>query len=44
MLAFNNVIAEAVPSQTLITMKDIVIDIMSDSTIYSFMDLTDGFN
>ena len=41
--AFNKLNAATVPAQTLIPRKDIIIDGMSKSTIFSSMGLMDGF-
>uniref|UniRef100_A0AAV1VFX5 Reverse transcriptase domain-containing protein n=1 Tax=Peronospora matthiolae TaxID=2874970 RepID=A0AAV1VFX5_9STRA len=41
--AFNKVNAATVPAQTPIPRKDVIIDGMSKSTIFSSMDLMDGF-
>ena len=43
MHAFNKMNAATVPSQTQIPRKDVIIDSMSKSTIFSSMDLMDGF-
>ena len=41
--AFNRLNAATVPSQTPIPSKDVIIDGMARSTIFSSMDLMDGF-
>ena len=41
--AFNKLNAATVPAQTPIPRKDVIIDCMSRSTIFSSMDLMDGF-
>jgi RNase H-like domain found in reverse transcriptase/Reverse transcriptase (RNA-dependent DNA polymerase)/Integrase zinc binding domain/Retroviral aspartyl protease/Chromo (CHRromatin Organisation MOdifier) domain len=41
--AFNKLNAATVPAQTPIPRKDVIIDSMSGSTIFSCMDLTDGY-
>ena len=43
MQAFNKLNAATVPAQTPILRKDVIIDGMSKSTIFSSMDLMDGF-
>ena len=43
MHVFNNLNAATVPVQTPIPRKDVIIDRMSKSTIFSSMDLMDGF-
>jgi hypothetical protein len=41
--AFNKLNAATVPAQTPIPRKDVIIDGMAKSTIFSSMDLMDGF-
>ena len=41
--AFNKLNAATVPTQTLISRKEVIIDGMSKSTIFSSTDLMDGF-
>jgi hypothetical protein len=41
--AFNKLNAATIPAQTPIPRKDVIIDGMSGSTVFSTMDLTDGF-
>ena len=43
MHAFNKLNAATVPAQTPIPRKDVIIDGMAKSTIFSSMDLMDGF-
>ena len=43
MPAFNKLNAATVPAQASIPRKDVIIDGMSKSTIFSSMDLMDGF-
>ena len=43
MHAFNKMNGATVPSQTQIPRKDVIIDDRSKSTIFSSMDLMDGF-
>lgn len=42
--AFNKLNDAAIPAQTPIPRKDMVLDTMTSSTIFSSLDLTDGFN